>query len=96
MVFCSSPSVGDWNCEACVGDILKVASAWKNPQAATDMVGYLSGEAFCEDPALNLDNAGVEACQTYVGVFLPAALPVMFKHIGDNAHPLCAEWYDVC
>ena len=89
-------SVGDWNCETCVNDIGLVANAWKDPAAIHDVVGYLKGPAFCMDPALNLDEAGVEACETYLRAFLPLAMPAMFTHIGENAQTLCAEWYDVC
>ena len=92
----SSPTVGDWNCETCIADILKVSEAWQNPAAADQVVGYLRGAAFCQDPVRNFDEAGVEACRTYLDGFLPAAMPVLFRHIGDSAQPLCANWYDVC
>ena len=55
---------------------------------------YLSHEAYCEDPALGLNQHQIEDCQRMISVFIGPAFRVLDAAYAANAQSICHYWYD--
>ena len=57
------------------------------------IVEWLQGLTFCENPLLELDEAGQEGCRKSIEWFLPRALYVVDQDLHHEAHHMCRDWY---
>ena len=74
-----------------------MATSYSLPEVYHMLERYLAHEAFCEDPALGLDQGAIEACQETIRVFFGPAMRDLDAAYTENAQAICHYWYnDVC
>ena len=67
------------------------------PEITRGLEYYLSHEAYCEDPALGLNQHQIEDCQGMIRVFIGPAFRALDAAYAVNAQSICHYWYDgVC
>ena len=74
-----------------------MATQYSLPEITRGIEYYLAHEAFCEDPALGLNQGEIEKCQDTIRVFIPPAFRALDAAYTANAQAICHYWYDgVC
>ena len=84
----------EWDCDTCMRDIGILAMAYSYPEATTEWVKYLSGKAYCEDPALGYDENQVAFCKYEIESFMGPAFRSLEAYYTENAQSMCHYWYD--
>ena len=64
------------------------------PEITRGLEYYLSHEAYCEDPALGLNQHQIEDCQGMIRVFIGPAFRALDAAYAVNAQSICHYWYD--
>ena len=64
------------------------------PEITCGLEYYLSHEAYCEDPALGLNQHQIEDCQRMISVFIGPAFRALDAAYAVNAQSICHYWYD--
>ena len=64
------------------------------PEITCGLEYYLSHEAYCEDPALGLNQHQIEDCQRMIHVFIGPAFRALDAAYATNAQSICHYWYD--
>ena len=81
----------------CMRDIGTLAMTYSYPESVEKWVGYLSGEAYCEDPALGYDDGQIAFCKKEIADFMGPAFRSLESYYSTNAQAMCHYWYDsVC
>ena len=87
----------EWSCDVCVQDVGLVALAYSPEYGVPGMVEALRGEAFCQNPALDLAEEQVGVCQEIVGNFMPPAMFAITNAWVELSREICRDWFDgVC
>ena len=87
----------EWSCDVCVQDVGLVALAYSPEYGVPGMVEALRGEAFCQNPALDLAEEQVQVCQEIVGNFMPPAMFAITNAWVELSREICRDWFDgVC
>ena len=87
----------EWDCDSCIRDVVLMATQYSLPEITRGIEYYLAHEAFCEDPALGLNQGEIERYQDTIRVFIPPAFRDLDAAYAANAQSICHYWYDgVC
>merc|ERR1712154_146336 len=80
-----------WDCDHCKTFITSIAHSYI--AHADALVEMFQGIQFCENPLIELDEAGQEGCKKSIEWFLPRALYVVDYDLHHEAHHMCRDWY---
>ena len=80
-----------WDCDHCKTFITSIGHSYI--AMSDQIVEWLQGLTFCENPLLELDAAGQEGCKKSIEWFLPRALYVVDQDLHHEAHHMCRDWY---
>ena len=75
-------------------DVVLMATQYSLPEITRGLEYYLSHEAYCEDPALGLNQHQIEDCQRMIHVFIGPAFRALDAAYATNAQSICHYWYD--
>ena len=85
-----------WDCETCNSDLEAFADIMLDDQTALKIVTNLNGPAFCQDPALALDQEQIKDCQNFVTSYIPSSLKALFSPRSFVAEDICYDLFNVC
>ena len=71
-----------------------VPLTYSYPDAVTEWVKYLSGKAYCEDPALGYDENQIAFCKYEIESFMGPAFRSLEAYYTENAQSMCHYWYN--
>merc|ERR1711879_730823 len=83
-----------WSCEVCAADVSLVALAYSPQYGVPGMVEALQGDAFCKNPALELDESQQAICIEVIGQFMYPAMDVITSHWRELSRAICRDWFD--
>ena len=83
-----------WDCDTCIADVQAVASAYGSMEGVNAIIEALSGEAFCMNAEIGLDEEQQMACVDIIVQFMPPALQVLSGYGMATAEGACKDYYD--
>ena len=87
----------EWTCDNCMRDVVLISTQYSLPEITHGLEYWLMHEAYCEDPALGLNENQIEHCQDGIKGFLGPAFRALDAAYVAQAQSICHYWYDgVC
>merc|ERR1711953_1284997 len=74
-------------CQHCQDGMAAIGGLYEDEQVIAAATAFFNGPDFCEQE--NFDQATQEACKTYIGIFVPAAWPILGGSITEDAEEIC-------
>ena len=84
----------EWTCDNCIRDVVLISTQYSLPEITHGLEYWLMHEAYCEDPALGLNENQIEHCQDGIKGFLGPAFRALDAAYVAQAQSICHYWYD--
>ena len=64
-----------WDCATCLATTSPMLEILVAPTTSAAVTDLLTGEKFCQDPALAFTEEEIKQCQDYITQFIPIGIP---------------------